>query len=163
MRAEELPSLLAALLGSELGVTLIPSPWLSPVLPGPGEQMLGSGLALPGILLAAECWRQAGAEETPRDVPERTHTADHCLSSRQEEMRARRGWHGLAQQLEPLSASFKASPWHSTILSPRLSPNIPSLTAGLSQAHQEQSLHIKPWLSLYTSMRRDHKKGISSG
>lgn len=38
-----------------------------------------------------------------------THTADHCLSPTQEETRARRGWHGLAQQPVPRSATFKAS------------------------------------------------------
>lgn len=156
MRAEEC----TALLGSELGVTLIPSPRLSPVLPG--EQMLGSGLALPRSL-AAECWRQAGAEETPRDVHEHTHTADLCLSSRQEETEPGEGgmgWHNSLSHTQPPSKHPPGIPPSSH---QKLCSNIPSLTLGLCQAHQEQSLRIKPWLSLYTSMRRDHKKGISSG
>lgn len=145
-------------------------PGSAPCCRGPGEQMLGSGLALPGSL-AAECWRQAGVEETPRDVHEHTHT--HCRSLPQphtggDESQERVAWAGTAAcaTLSHLQ-SIQASPWHSTVLPPklppRLCPNIPSLTPGLSQAHQEQSLHTKPWLRLYTSVRRDHKKAIRSG
>jgi len=83
-----------------------PSSAVAPCYQRTGEQMVGSGLALPRRL-AAKRWRQAGAKET-RSVSARgggcslTHTfADHFLHSAEEKTRTRRRWRGLGQQLEP--------------------------------------------------------------
>lgn len=67
----------------------------SPVLPEEGEQMVGSGLSLPGRL-AVKHWQQAGAKEAQSISAQSggcslTHAfADHFLYSTEEEMRTRR-------------------------------------------------------------------------
>lgn len=120
--------------------------------------MLGSGLALPGSL-AAECWRQAGVEETPRDVHEHTHTLQIIASAphrrRREPGEGGMGWHSSLSHAQPPSkhpsiplsfhrpptkAPTKALPKHSQPNS-RAEPSSP----GAVPAHKAMasSLHVR--------------------
>lgn len=174
--------------GSDAGVTFVPVPRRSSVLPKDGRADGGKWLGPPQTSCCetlAASWSEGNAERfsSGGGMFINTHTfADHFLSSVEEDTRTRRRERRLGQPLEPSHQWPQRPPLaHRQSKAPRMPPASSRRPPPKALLRYEQPNSVAQprrsspgaaraavpratrWLRLYTSVRTDHKKAISSG